>query len=82
MRENYLFHYKRGEKHVFVPTPECGLLGDLLGLPAEKVRETLANYDLRTLGSMTEHELSEAGLTPTRARRRVATVGLAGTVAT
>jgi DNA repair protein RadC len=45
------------------------IIGDLIGLPANKVRETLARYDLRSLGSMTEHELLEAGLTPARARR-------------
>lgn len=30
MRENYLYHYKRRDKHVFVPTPECERRGDTL----------------------------------------------------
>ena len=45
------------------------LIGDLIGLPADMVAETLANYDLRTLGIMSEQELKEVGLTPARARR-------------
>jgi len=50
-------------------TEEHTLISDLLSLPAEKVHETLANYSLRDLGTMTEHELREAGLTPARARK-------------
>ena len=50
-------------------TDDERLIGDLLGLPADKVAEALANYDLRTLGTLTEHELKKTGLTPTRARR-------------
>jgi len=45
------------------------VLGDLLGLPPEKVREQLAAYTLRDLGTMSEDELRGAGLTPARARR-------------
>jgi len=49
--------------------PDHDLMSDLLSLPAEKVHETLANYSLRDLGTMTEHELRQAGLTPARARK-------------
>ena len=51
------------------PFTDHALISDLLGLPAEKVHETLASYSLRDLGTMTEHELREAGLTPARARK-------------
>ena len=49
------------------PFTDHDLISDLLSLPAEKVHETLANYSLRDLGTMTEHELRQAGLTPARA---------------
>ena len=45
------------------------LIGDLLGLPADAVAEALADYDLRTLGTMCESELKDAGLTPAEALR-------------
>jgi len=51
------------------PTPECDLLSGILGLSADKVHESLAQYTLRDLGAMTIRELEEAGLTPARARR-------------
>ncbi|MHC4137615.1 MAG: hypothetical protein ACYS0K_21935 [Planctomycetota bacterium] len=52
-----------------IPPPDHTLISDLLGLPAQKVHETLANYSLRDLSGMTEHELRAAGLTPARARK-------------
>ena len=52
-----------------LPTKDHDLISDLIGLPAEKVHETLANYSLRDLGTMTEHELRKAGLRPARARK-------------
>ena len=52
-----------------IPTQETDLIGELLGLPVEKVHESLQHYTLRDLGTMTEKELTDTGLTPTRARR-------------
>ena len=51
------------------PFTDHDLISDLIGLPADRVKETLGNYDLRTLGTLTENELEAAGLTPARARR-------------
>jgi len=51
------------------PFTDHDLIGDLLGLTADAVAESLARYDLRTLGVMTETELKETGLTPARAHR-------------
>jgi len=51
------------------PWSDSDLISDLLGLPAGKVAETLSPYSLRDLGEMTEMELKQAGLTPSRAKR-------------
>lgn len=48
---------------------DSDLMGELLGLSAEAVADSLAKYDLRTLATLTESELKQAGLTSTRARR-------------
>jgi len=58
-------------------TTDYQLLGDLLGVPPENVRETLAKYSLRDLGSMTETELRDAGLTPAKARKILSAFELA-----
>jgi DNA repair protein RadC len=57
--------------------PDHDLLGSVLGVPAERVRETLARYSIRDLGAMTETELREAGLTPRKARRLASAFELA-----
>ena len=56
-------------RRIASPFTDHDLISDLIGLPAAQVAETLANYDLRTLGTMTEGELKNTGLTPARARR-------------
>jgi len=48
---------------------DLDLIGDLLGLPADRIAESLSSFTLRDLGSLTEPELLEAGLSPARARR-------------